>query len=239
MRSEHLFESPQALREQLCDWLTRLLQEAIESRGRALLAVSGGNTPKPLLRELSTRDLAWSKVTVTLTDERWVDNTHEASNEKMVRETLLQGPASAANFVPLKGEERTARAGERACCGRIETLELPFDVVLLGMGTDGHTASLFPETKELQAAIAGDAPACMAITPADAPYERMTLTLKTLLQSRKIILHIEGDEKYAVLQKALGDVETEQMPIRAFLRQEKVPTHIFATRNKEPQCTRS
>jgi 6-phosphogluconolactonase len=222
----HRYRDKNALHEALETRIVQKLRKAIETRGFAILAVSGGNTPKPLFRRLSRADLPWEKVTVTLVDERWIDPASEASNEHLVRSLLLQGNAAKAAFIGLKTENATPEAGRAACEARLKTLPKPLDVVLLGMGNDGHTASLFPHTPELRELLKGDA-LCGSLRPQSAPHARMTMSLPMLLQSRLLLLHIEGEEKYEVYRHALEGSDVTEMPVRALLFQEKTPLEVY------------
>jgi len=147
-----------------------LLRAGIRERGRASLVVSGGSTPIPVFAALSELTLAWEQVTITLADERWLDPASADSNEHLVRQHLLQNQAAAARFVGLKNGAATAAQGEKECGARLALLPRPFDVLILGMGNDGHTASLFPEAARLKSALSLDSgQLCMAITPPAAP----------------------------------------------------------------------
>jgi len=226
---KEFFTDRTALTTALADAVCERLDRAISSRGRATLAVSGGSTPKPLFEALSRRELAWEKVTVLLVDERWVAADDPASNEHLVRTSLLQNRAAAANFIPMRSAAAQPREDEAACSERLRPL-FPLDLILLGMGSDGHTASLFPGTDRLDQAMAlerGKKKICMAIRPPAAPHERMTLTLAAILDSREIFIHIVGVGKKAVLEKALAHGPAEDMPIRAIVRQEQVPVTVF------------
>ncbi len=223
------FTDRTALITALADAVCERLDRAISSRGRATLAVSGGSTPKPLFEALSGRELAWDKVTLLLVDERWVAVDDPASNEHLVRSSLLQDRAAAATFIPMKSAAAQPREDEAACSQRLRPL-FPLDLVLLGMGSDGHTASLFPGADRLDEAMTlerGKKKICMASTPPTAPHARMTLTLAAILDSREIIIHIVGDEKKTVLDQALAHGPVKDMPIRAILRQEQVPVTVF------------
>ncbi|HIJ90101.1 MAG: 6-phosphogluconolactonase [Desulfobulbaceae bacterium] len=207
--------------------VAELLRAGIRERGRASLVVSGGSTPVPFFAALSELALDWQQVTITLADERWVGQTDADSNEHLVRRHLLQNRAAAARFVGLKTEAPTAAQGEKECGVRLAGLAAPFDVLILGLGNDGHTASLFPQAARLHEALAPDSgKLCMAITPPVAPHERMTMTLPTLLHSRQIILHIAGPDKRAVYEMAMADGPVEEMPIRAVLRR-AAPVTVF------------
>ncbi|MBN9311070.1 6-phosphogluconolactonase, partial [Devosia sp.] len=204
------------------------LNDGIEARGQAVLAVSGGSTPARFFQVLGrSRQLDWSRVTVTLVDERWVPETSSRSNAGLVNEKLLQGPAATAHFVPLwsGGDEPTEAAIARTNMA-INALPTPFDAVILGMGNDGHTASFFPGGDNLAEALEGNGPVVAMHAPG-AGEPRVTLSRKRLLETRSLYLHIEGEGKVEVLEKALGDGPVEDMPIRAVLRQTQTPLNIF------------
>ncbi|MFA7381847.1 MAG: 6-phosphogluconolactonase [Desulfurivibrionaceae bacterium] len=222
------FQDSPALVTALAGQVAELLRNGIKARGRASLVVSGGVTPVPFFAALSAQALAWQQVAITLADERWVDPADPDSNEQLVRRYLLQNRAASAGFVGLKTGAATARQGEKECGDRLALLPRPFEVLILGMGNDGHTASLFPQATRLGEALAMDSRRlCLAITPPAAPHERMTLTLPALLQSRRIILHLAGPGKRAVYEKALADGPVTEMPIRAVLRQTAAPVTVF------------
>ncbi|HDO30975.1 MAG TPA: 6-phosphogluconolactonase, partial [Desulfobacteraceae bacterium] len=184
----HSFADADELAEHLAARVADLLRQAIKARGRATLVVSGGSTPKPLFRALAHQALDWGRVTVTLADERWVDTTAPDSNEGLLRRYLLRDQAGAAKVVGLKNKAATAKEGEKECAQRLAGLPRPFDVVILGMGGDGHTASFFPGARRLPEALdMKSGRDCLAISPPEAPHERMTLTLPVLLDSRQII----------------------------------------------------
>lgn len=204
------------LADQVRDWLA----QALALRGRASLAVSGGSTPVAFFRALSCTELDWSRVAVTLADERWVSPENTDSNERLVREHLLQDAAAAATFIGLKQPQDSALDGQPDCEEALAALPLPLDVLVLGMGNDGHTASLFPDAPELPEALDFNSPRnCIAMHPASAAQERMSLTARTLSEARHTVLHLKGEQKLVTLDRALGDVSaTLEMPIRAFLK---------------------
>lgn len=204
------------------------LKEGVAARGIAVLAVSGGSTPARFFAALGRmKDVDWENVRVTLVDERWVEETSERSNAGLVNEKLLQGPAAVARFVPLYsgGSAPDKAALERT---RMQIAELPdeFDAVILGMGNDGHTASFFPGGDTLAQALTGDEPV-LAIRAPGADEPRVTWSLKRLLRTRGLYLHIEGEEKAGTLGLALAEGPVEDMPVRAILRQTQTPVTVF------------
>ncbi len=218
----------QSLTAALADHVAEQLSCAVTERGRASLAVSGGSTPVDLFEKLSGLEIAWDRVVITLVDERWVEPEDDDSNEHLVRTHLLKDRAAAAVFVGMKNRAATAGQGERECEQALAEVPRPFDLLILGMGGDGHTASLFPGAEKLPLATALDSGrTCMGIAPKTAPHQRMTLTLPTILDARELILHIVGSEKKEVLERALGEGPAEDMPIRFILRQQTTPLNIY------------
>ena len=223
------FDDGAALAPALAQWTAERLATAIAARGAALLVVSGGRTPLRFFGALSDTAIDWSRVAVTLADERRVPNDSPRSNAKLVREALLQNRAAAAAFVPLADSRLDAEQELAAANGRLATVPLPADVVALGMGDDGHTASWFPAAAGLGAAMDPGARLLVApIRAAGAPEPRLTLTGRVLLRARAIALHIEGADKLATLGTALGEGPVEAMPIRAVLRGAADRLTIFA-----------
>ena len=172
------FPSSELLVEAMAMRVGALLGAGICERGQASLAVSGGTTPVPLFNRLAEMELEWGRVTVSLVDERWVAADDPDSNENLVRSHLLRNKAAAASFIGMKNEAATAGSGEAVCEQRLREIPGPHDCLILGMGNDGHTASLFPGAANLEKAVALDSGRiCMAIQPPSTPHERITLTL--------------------------------------------------------------
>ncbi|MEM6386804.1 MAG: 6-phosphogluconolactonase [Pseudomonadota bacterium] len=181
----------------LANRLAGELETALLHAERVSFAVPGGTTPGPMFDELCAADIAWDRVDVLLTDERRVPADHERSNERLIRERLITSRAKAAQFVRLVPEE--ADAGPEI--QRLSSL-LPIDVMVLGMGSDMHTASLFPGSLDLPAAMDRHAPPLMAVAASEGLEPRVTLTGPVLSQAISVHVLITGDEKKAVLEKA-------------------------------------
>jgi 6-phosphogluconolactonase len=224
------FADTQALNAEFAKRLTDILQQAINERGAAYLVVSGGKTPQALFNALSQTALAWDKVTVLLADDRWLDDSQADSNERLVKASLLQHNASAARFISLYANTRSAFDGAAQVLERVKSLPT-FDAVILGMGEDGHTASLFPCSEQIKHGLAADAPAVLAVAPTTAPYQRMSLSAQRLLNSRQLFLHLVGANKLAVLDKAMAGDDVYAMPIRAFLQHPVATVTVMYTAN--------
>lgn len=193
--------STQALGEAACAFISQKLQAAIDVRGHASLMVSGGSSPKPLFAALSEQDIAWEAVTISLVDERWVEPGEAGSNETFIKEHLLIGKAAKARFISLKSKHESVEAGLETIEARFADIAAPFDVCVMGMGLDGHTASWFPNAKGREAAMAADNKARFAYVDAagcagaGAFTDRITLTLSAVMDSRSIVLFIPGEAK--------------------------------------------
>jgi 6-phosphogluconolactonase len=222
------FSSGTALAPAFAQWTADRLREAIEARGVALLVVSGGATPLRYFHALSSQPIDWSRVAITLADERRVPDDHPRSNAKLVREALLRDHAATAQFTPLADSRLDEDLELAAANARIAALPSPADVVALGMGEDGHTASWFPSAKGLDEAIDPGGRALVApIRAPGAAEPRLTLTGRVILRARAIALHIEGTAKAQTLARAMAGGPLEAMPIRAVLRQAADRLTIF------------
>ena len=224
----HEFKDGAALAEGLADRVAGVLADAVAARGRASMAVSGGSTPKAFFKALSVRDIDWAKVTVTLVDERFVPADNPRSNHLLVADNLLQDKAKAANFLPLYREAGSAEQAAEIVTAEAAGLGQPFDVVILGMGTDGHTASFFPRGSRLAEAISPDTPRGVITMEADGAGEtRLTFTFTSLQDAGLLVLHIEGQGKKDVLAAAEDDGPETDMPVRAVLRRAATPVDIY------------
>ncbi|KQT69801.1 MULTISPECIES: 6-phosphogluconolactonase [unclassified Aureimonas] len=227
----HRYESREALAEALAAGVAAVLVGGIATTGAATLAVSGGSTPKLFLETLGRAEIDWSAVTVTLVDERWVPADHARSNAGFLARHFLKGPAAAARFEPLYAETETPEESLSDLTARIGGLHHPFDAVILGMGADGHTASFFPGADKLAEAIDPANHSPLAVLRAEGAGEpRISLTLARLVDAHFLALHIEGDEKLAVLETAKGDGPVEDLPVRSVLRAPREePLQVFWT----------
>ncbi|MGD8345930.1 MAG: 6-phosphogluconolactonase [Lysobacterales bacterium] len=206
-----VFENREIAALTLAGELGEILESAIEARRAAALVVSGGTSPAPMFRQLRERCLDWSKVTIVPSDERDVPLDHPDRNERMIRAELLQGPAAGATL-----------------CSLIPPGKLPahFDATVLGMGEDGHTASLFPQSPDLSAALESRQPLAYLQAP-QLEARRVSLTPKALLASSQICLLIFGEDKRRVIEAALQPGPVSQYPVRVVLQQDRVPVTIF------------
>ncbi len=233
MLKQFLFADRDSLFDALALACARHLDRALAENGQASFLVSGGSTPAPLYRTLSESDLDWPNIHVALVDERWVDKDHEASNEALIERSLLINNAADAPFSGMKTAAETAQEGCAETEQRYRSIPQPFTVAVLGMGNDGHTASLFPHAQGLSEALAEDnGQLTAAITAKQSDVtgpntERLTLTLNGLLNARRLIILLTGEEKLAVFKQALADGAVEDMPVRAVLRQNKVPVELY------------
>jgi len=215
------FGSTALLDEALAGHLARQLATDVREHGQASLAVSGGSTPKHLFQRLSRCELDWAHVWLTLVDERCVATDSPDSNERLLRQHLLQNRAAGARFI---GMAEAGAKGLEVLAENIAQIPRPFSAVVLGMGGDGHTASWFPQAADLAALLDPANPADVALTdPVTAPHRRLTLTLAAALDSREIIIHITGAAKRSVLESAC----TNRYPVAAVLQQDTTPTSIW------------
>ena len=215
MSDWHAFADRETLDQALAANVSARLQQGIAARGAAHLVVSGGSTPIKLFSMLADADIEWGRVVVLLADERWVPVDHEDSNERMVRETLLTGKAKSAQFLsllPTPDDEITNIAGLSTMLGSLPR----FDVVILGMGEDAHTASLFPCATALREGLTTEQGALIT-RPRHAPHQRVSMSKHRLQATEHGVIHIVGDNKKAVLELAKKSKDEMRYPISAFL----------------------
>lgn len=216
-----------ALARTLCDDISAKLSKAIEDRGEALLAVSGGSTPIAVFEQLSHQNLDWSKVKVTLVDDRCVPEIHKDSNAQLVKKHLLQNRAAVAKFYALFCGG--AVSSDHAVAAGLKLLQhFPrYDVVILGMGEDAHTASIFPEAAERDLALSSNSHRLSVLTnPVTAAHWRITQTLPQLLKTDFLALHIVGEDKWKILEPILEKAQ-DQYPISHFIHQDITPVSVY------------
>ncbi|SDU49405.1 MULTISPECIES: 6-phosphogluconolactonase [Pseudomonas fluorescens group] len=216
--SAHEFKSPVLLADGLALNVAKQLSDAIDARGSATLVVSGGRSPVAFFQNLAKQKLDWSKVVVTLADERWVPVEHADSNAGLLKRYLLQGPAAKAQFLSLySATANLEQAAEQA--DRLLAELPPIDVLILGMGDDGHTASLFPNSPNLIDALKVDGTRrCYPMLAPTVPHQRLTMSRALLASAKTTVLSISGQSKLTTLSAALAGDDVAAMPIRAFLQ---------------------
>ncbi|MBA3810407.1 MAG: 6-phosphogluconolactonase [Caulobacteraceae bacterium] len=219
---------PFANRDALADAAAEVIGQALRAPGARAFVATGGASPGSTYDRLATRDLDWGRITVTLSDDRWVDATSPESNEKLVRDRLLVGRAAEARFLALKGDGASPEQDAATAEAGLRPL-LPFTAILLGMGPDGHIASLFPGAPDLAQILAPDGERlCVGVAKAGQPpfRPRISLTVAALLQSRLIVLLISGEAKRALVEK-VGVDGGYTPPVAAVLRQERSAVRIL------------
>ncbi len=231
----HQGADAQSLAEHLAGELSALMTNAITQKGSAVLALSGGSTPKPLFEELAKHDVDWSKVVITLVDERWVDESHELSNAAFMKTYLLSKLPDTVSFVPLYQAADSVDASLPAVVNDYliatgSTVEAPreFDIVILGMGGDGHTASFFPDADNVADLV--DIESEDALLTCHSPstqVERVTWSLPVLLNTDFLALHFTGESKKAVFETACEDGAITELPIRSAIFQDRVPLNVY------------
>ena len=226
----HEFRTPDELHTNLARTITQRLTTAVARNGAASFVAPGGTTPAAMFDVLARCRAPWKDIQITLSDDRWTETAQSRSNERLVRTHLLTANAAAARLVPLKTPHDRARDAEEELNAAVAAMHRPFDVVALGMGTDGHTASLIPGAAGLSRALDRSDPALVrAIDPSNLALmgERLTLTLRAILDAHWIVLLIRGDEKLQAYKHALDGSDALAAPIRAVLHQSDVPVSVF------------
>jgi 6-phosphogluconolactonase len=200
--------------------ITDALTYRLRLRGDAFMVVTGGRSPGPVYDSLAGTGLDWAKVRITLSDERFVDIDSPDSNEKLVRERLLRKGAARAQFVSLRGTAETPQAAAEAASAALADWPT-LDVVLLGMGDDGHIASLFPDSPALPLGLDRAAPPCIAVPQGEGrppSLPRLSLSLARLAASRLVIIVASGAEKRRMLERALDPGDATELPVRALIK---------------------
>jgi 6-phosphogluconolactonase len=227
------FETRDALDGALAADISQVLRASVGVRGHALLVVPGGSTPVPLFHRLAATELPWQAVRITVTDERWVPVDSADSNEGLVRRHLAKGLARAARVSGLYQPGMSPEEAVAPCEDMLSAFGSPFDVVVLGVGEDGHVASLFPGLAASSEALNPHSPRrCIAVRPPPAVrpsgLARLSLTLAALLSTRYLRVLIAGEPKRKLLLESIaGAAHTTALPITAVLTQDAVPVELF------------
>jgi len=228
----HEAPDAQSLADHLAAELIKQLQTAINQKSRALMALSGGSTPKPLFEALVDADLDWSKVTITLVDERWVPETHELSNAAFLKRHLLEKLPVQPAFLPLYKAADQVKKSIPLVLDLLDRASVSkrFDIVILGMGSDGHTASFFPDAPNIANLV--DPQNSHRLLSCESPttqVPRITWSLPALLNTEFLALHFTGDSKQAVFEQALTSNKATELPIRSAIFQDQVPLQVYFT----------
>lgn len=223
---EHFFETREEASDAAANYISSALRRRLELQPEASLVVSGGTSPVNCLKTLSTSDVDWQNVHVLLSDERWVAADSEDSNERLVRENFLRGKAAEARLHPMHSETFSLEERCELLEETIRTLPFPFACSLIGMGEDGHFASLFPDAENLEEGLDVDSlHFCLPTRTVASPHPRLTLTLAALSRSDRIVLLIFGDAKRDVYEKA--KVKSNGLPVSRLLLQKRAPVRVF------------
>lgn len=223
---ENFFDSRDAASVAAAERIARALERRLDAQGEASVVVSGGTSPAGVFAQLAGVSLAWPDVHVILSDERWVPSDHEDSNEKLVRETLLTGEAQRANLLTVYESGVTIEARCSALNDEVRQAPFPFACALLGMGEDGHFASLFPDAENLGEGLDVDSSElCIPVHTAASPHPRVSLTLSALSRSDEILLLLFGDRKREVYEAAKQTANG--YPVFHLLRQKRAPVYVY------------
>lgn len=226
MITEHFYNDRQQLVSDLNQHLVAHLTQALHRREQATLILPGGSTPIPLFDLLAQQKLEWPRITLLLTDERWLASDHPDSNEGRIRTHILN--KTPARFISLYSGDAQPEAGEKIIEQRLRTLNWPADICVLGMGEDGHIASLFAEAAEFAHGMSEHNSAlCLSTRPPQAAHARLSLTLNALLNSREIIIFIQGENKKKLYESARNNVNRISLPVGFILHRSTVPIHIY------------
>lgn len=219
----HPFETSELYLNALVDRVSAILRQATQNQGQAHMAVSGGHSPIPFFNALSDVDLDWPNIHISLVDERFVAPNTDDSNEHLVRTHLLIGKARRAHFTGLVSDTGDINR----CLDQANQQTQALTLAILGMGEDGHTASLFPKAPELADALdMTQSRRYVRITPAAAPHERISMTLAALLHTQQLILTISGSEKRRVYEQAAQGA-TPDHPVSYLITQTEAPFDVY------------
>lgn len=223
---EHFFESRDAASTAAAERLADALQRRLDVQAEASLVVSGGTTPARCLDALSGVPLDWQRVHILLSDERWVPGDDPDSNEAMIRKTLLKNRAAHAKLLPIYDADTDAAMRCLSLEKEIRAMPFPFASALIGMGEDGHFASLFPDFEDLSIGLDVEYPGlCLPVSTTASPHPRLSLTLSALSRSDEVVLLFFGDAKRDVYEKA--KLASNGFPVSHLLLQKRAPVHVY------------
>ena len=223
MATVHTFATKEALADAAAAMFADVLGTALDTHGRASAALSGGSSPKPIYERLAQAPLAWNGVGLTLVDERWVAPGQPGSNADFLRGCTEGTPMARAQFIPLYNDAPNAAEGVQAAEQALALIRQPLDLCVLGMGSDGHTASWFPQSGGLEAALDADNPATLcAIDATGAPVagdhtDRITLTYSAVAKANHVVLLLPSADKMAAW-RATADSDLHDAPVRVLDR---------------------
>ena len=226
--SEYCYSSKEALFVELREKIVEAIKGRLREQERFVLGLSGGRTPGPLLAALSKEELEWERVDVHLVDERWTSLGSEASNEKMVRGIFMQNQAAAASLVGLPDRDLSTREAVRSHHRRIGGERLRFDLIILGMGEDGHVASLFPGDPDSELALARKNREIYCATRAPSGCrDRVSLTYEGILDSGSLCLLSTGDVKRNLYSRKVSQDRSNWLPVHYLIQQREVPLNVY------------
>ena len=221
------YDSPEEMAEAVAGDIGFIIESALDARGEALIAVPGGKTPLPIYQELAKAKLNWKKVTIIPTDDRLVPLTDDKSNIRAIAQAFL--PTGARVF-PITSDIADYKLAGNSANAKLSELKFPLDLAWIGVGKDGHTASIFhgPDLEDaLNAPKGRHAVGVMPDPlPADAPVARVTLTRSAILSARTVLITVTGDEKKALLEQAIEDGHSSKLPIGRVLAEAEQPIDI-------------
>lgn len=220
----HVFPNIEQLSQAFADFAATTLQNTLAHKPQATLVVPGGNTPRYYLPALAKCKLPWARITVTLSDERWVDVTDEQSNEHLAKQHLMNHLSATTRFVGLKTRHDNPFAAIKEIHQRLDKLSLPVSLTVLGLGEDGHIASLFPGMNPDLLSRHH----CIAVAPPIAPSPRISLSLAMLAASEQIALVVTGETKRRLLDQ-LSENPDSKLPIVWLLQRSRPRVTIFET----------
>ena len=221
------YDSPEEMAEAVAGDIGFIIESALDARGEALIAVPGGKTPLPIYQELAKAKLNWKKVTIIPTDDRLVPLTDDKSNIRAIAQAFL--PTGARVF-PITSDIADYKLAGNSANAKLSELKFPLDLAWIGVGEDGHTASIFPGPDLEDALNAPKGRHAVGVMPdplpADAPVARVTLTRSAILSARTVLITVTGDEKKALLEQAIEDGHSSKLPIGRVLAEAEQPIDI-------------